>query len=143
MIVDSSTEVSPAFTIEETGDYGIILTTTSAEGCTSTKDWKGFHVDAASSLDIPNVFTPNGDGVNDYFQVKAVSMETFNGVILDRWGRKIFEWTNCKEETAGWDGTNGSSKAAPGVYFYIIKAVGKDEVTYDESGTLYLFRDNQ
>ena len=143
MIVDSSTEVSPAFTIEETGDYGIILTTTSAEGCTSTKDWKGFHVDAASSLDIPNVFTPNGDGVNDYFQVKAVSMETFNGVILDRWGRKIFEWTNCKEETAGWDGTNGSSKAAPGVYFYIIKAVGKDEVTYDESGTLYLFRDKQ
>ncbi len=97
-------------------------------------------VDNASKLEIPNVFSPNGDGINDFFQVKAQTLRTFNGQILNRWGRVLYEWTNWEDFEAGWDGKiNGGSKASPGVYFYIIKAEGMDGIPYDEHGALHLF----
>lgn len=63
-----------------------------------------------SLLDVPNVFTPNGDGKNDIFKVKALSLESFQGVILNRWGRKIYEWNDPSE---GWDGRIGGKYASP------------------------------
>ena len=98
-------------------------------------------VDKASSLDIPNIFSPNGDGINDYFQVKAQTLKTFHGKILNRYGRVVFEWTDWENEDAGWDGRlNGSTKATPGVYFYIIEAEGYDGNPYNEEGPLHLVR---
>jgi len=99
-------------------------------------------VDAASELEVPNIFTPNGDGTNDFFQVKAQTLIEFNGVIVNRWGRTVFEWTNWEDMEAGWDGKLSSgSEAAPGVYFYIIKAKGIDEVEYDLQGPFHLMRE--
>ena len=99
-------------------------------------------VDANSLLEIPNIFTPNGDGRNDFFQVKARTLLEFNGRIVNRWGRTVYEWTNWEDEQAGWDGKlSGGSDASPGVYFYIIKAVGIDEVEYDFQGPLHLMRE--
>lgn len=96
-------------------------------------------VDNSSKLEIPNIFSPNGDGVNDYFQVKAQTLRTFSGIILNRWGRTIFEWTDWTEYTSGWDGKiNGKSNASPGVYYYIIKAEGLDGTPYDEHGAFHL-----
>jgi gliding motility-associated-like protein len=85
-------------------------------------------VDNASKLEVPNVFSPNGDGINDFFQVKAQTLRTFNGIITNRWGRTVYEWTDWETYEAGWDGTiGGGSKASPGVYFYVITAEGMDE----------------
>lgn len=98
-------------------------------------------VDKESFLDVPNIFSPNGDGINDYFQVKAETLKEFHGIILNRWGRKVFEWTDWQEETSGWDGMIGSSKAAPGVYFAIIDATGYDETPYHFEVSLHLVRE--
>ena len=98
-------------------------------------------IDKHSELEVPNIFTPDGDGINDFFQVKAQSLRTFQGYIVNRWGKVIYEWTNWQDMEAGWDGKHkGGSDASSGVYFYIIKAEGMDDVEYDFQGPLHLMR---
>jgi len=99
-------------------------------------------VDDASKLEIPNIFSPNGDGVNDFYQVKAQTLRTFSGVIMNRWGRPVYSWENWEEYEAGWDGKlSGGTLASPGVYYYVIKAEGLDGTPYNEHGALHLMRE--
>jgi gliding motility-associated-like protein len=63
---------------------------------------------------IPNVFTPNGDGKNDVFEIKGIeNYPNTNLVIFNRWGKKVFEDSNYQNT---WDGSNYSD----GVYYYIV-----------------------
>jgi len=88
----------------------------------------------SSLLEIPNIFTPNEDGANDYFQVKGLSLKTFHGVIFNRWGRPVFEWTDPKTLESGWNGKymNTGSNCPDGTYYYVIKATGYDKDKYTE-----------
>ncbi len=103
-----------------------------------------------SELDAPNVFTPNGDGVNDFFVVRGKSLRAFKITIFDRSGRKIYEYEHSdgRFEWEGWDGTihgKGNSFAQPGVYYYVINALGWDATIYrgikPYTGFVYLFRE--
>ena len=76
-----------------------------------------------SAIQVPNVFTPNGDGINDEFRIAYKSIIRFHCWVYNRWGRSVFDWTDPQK---GWDGTIGSSKASPGPYFYVIEAYGSD-----------------
>ena len=86
-----------------------------------------------SELEIPNVFTPDGDGLNDYFVVEAtVDSGNLLVEIYSRSGLKVYDFNGDGESLRnwkGWDGNiNGSArKATPGVYFYIIRAYGWDD----------------
>jgi gliding motility-associated-like protein len=96
-------------------------------------------IDNASEIEIPNIFSPNGDGINDFFQVKAQTLRTFSGIIVNRWGRTVFEWENWQDYEAGWNGKlNGGTEASPGVYYFVIKAVGMDDQEYEMQGPLHL-----
>jgi gliding motility-associated-like protein len=90
-----------------------------------------------SDLQIPNAFSPNGDGINDEFRVAFKSLAKFNCWIYNRWGRQLYHWT---DPTKGWDGTIGSQKAEPGAYYYVIEAVGTDGKEYWKRGNINLFR---
>ena len=81
-----------------------------------------------SKLDVPNVFSPNGDGVNDEFKVAYQSLTTFRARVYSIHGRLLHEWT---DPAKGWDGTIGGNPAAEGTYYYVIEATGDD---YDEEG---------
>lgn len=103
-----------------------------------------------SELDAPNVFTPNGDGVNDYFVVRAKSLKYFRITIYDRSGSRIYEYEHLdgRFEWEGWDGTiqgKGENFAEPGVYYYVIDALGWDATIYRDAepytGFVYLFRE--
>jgi gliding motility-associated-like protein len=105
-----------------------------------------------SELDAPNVFTPNGDGVNDYFVVRAKSLKFFRITIYDRSGRKIYEYEHKdgRMEWEGWDGSiqgKGKNFAEPGVYYYVIDALGWDATVYRKvkpyTGFVYLFREKE
>ena len=86
-----------------------------------------------SSLIIPNVFTPNGDGSNDVFTVIGVNLRTIDGVIYNRWGQLLFSWDIVD---GFWDGGD----APDGTYFYIINAEGFDGEEYHKTGSLSLIR---
>ncbi len=90
-----------------------------------------------SELEVPNVFSPDGDGYNDVFTVRAVSLRQFHAVIQNRHGRKVFEWRDPSE---GWDGTIDGNLASPGVYYYIITGEGWDDIEYEFTGPVYLYR---
>jgi gliding motility-associated-like protein len=98
-------------------------------------------IDNASEIEVPNIFSPNGDGINDFFQVKAQTLRTFSGIIVNRWGRTVFEWENWQDYEAGWDGKlSGGTEASPGVYYFVINAVGMDDQEYEIQGPLHLMR---
>jgi gliding motility-associated-like protein len=102
---------------------------------------KVIKVEVPSVFSIPNVFTPNGDGINDFFFLKTASLETIDAYIYDRWGRMVFKTEGSTTGNISWDGKNPSGKDCPdGTYFYIIKAKGKDGKDYDQKGNLSLFR---
>jgi len=109
--------------------------------CRDTAFLDCIKVDDRSSLEVPNIFTPNGDNQNDFFQVEAKTLETFHGIVVNRWGNTIYEWDNYQDKEAGWDGKlKGGAEASPGVYFYIIKATGIDGYEYELTGPFHLTR---
>ncbi|MBP6977217.1 MAG: gliding motility-associated C-terminal domain-containing protein [Bacteroidales bacterium] len=73
-----------------------------------------------SKVIIPNAFSPNGDGVNDYFKplILTEGIQEFSMVIYNRWGQLIFE-TN--DYMTGWDGKVNGNPSPTGVYIYLIK----------------------
>jgi gliding motility-associated-like protein len=67
---------------------------------------------------IPNIFTPNGDGANDVWEVPDLKKYISNEVVIfDRWGKKVFEANNYNNE---WDG----GKLGDGVYYFIMRCKG-------------------
>jgi gliding motility-associated-like protein len=73
---------------------------------------------------IPNIFTPNGDGNNEIFKVTAQGIKDFKAQIFDRWGLKLYEYTDV---SSGWDGHTASGTiVSDGTYYYIIYVKGQD-----------------
>jgi gliding motility-associated-like protein len=69
-------------------------------------------------LNIPNVFSPNGDGLNDFFRIAYDGDELFHLQIIDRWGVKYYDTRNREQ---AWDGKDlNGNEAAEGVYFYTV-----------------------
>ncbi len=134
---------STIFTFQEQGDYPVSLEVeNSISMCSDISDVITFNV-SDSFIDAPNYFTPNGDGIQDEFRVAYRSLKTFRLVIVNRWGRKVFE---TSDPAKGWDGNIGGAKAAPGVYFY--DAVGQgflntDAEKHHKHGFLHLIRDSK
>ena len=92
-------------------------------------------------IEVPNVFTPNGDGINDFFKIKNKTLRDFHCIILNRWGRKLYEWS---DQNQGWDGkTEKGAECTPGVYFYIVTGKGDDNVSYEFKGAFELLRDKK
>lgn len=92
-----------------------------------------------SNLEMPNAFSPNGDGINDVYKAKSgyQSLVDFHAYIFNRWGQKLFEWTNPDE---GWDGTYKGKPVKDGVYFCLVKAKGADGKTYSIKRDVNLLR---
>jgi gliding motility-associated-like protein len=95
---------------------------------------------------IPNAFSPNGDGVNDYFEILGIEYYENNSItIINRWGNKVYEAKNYGISTSPqfWDGKSntgflsGNDDLPTGTYFYILD-LGNGEKPI--SGSIYLDR---
>ncbi len=139
-----SSENSATYLYKEKGDYKVLLTVTDGKECEDTvSQTLKVTVEPSSIENSQNVFTPNDDGVNDFFKVEVNGMETFRISIYNRWGELMYSTENEDDITdIGWDGRSGVAnlRASPGVYFYVIKAKGKDGIEYKEKGSVTLFR---
>ncbi|MFC5271754.1 gliding motility-associated C-terminal domain-containing protein [Adhaeribacter terreus] len=86
---------------------------------------------------VPTAFSPNGDGLNDVFEVKGRFQNNFSLVILNRWGQIIFESNDPKK---GWDGKMNGKEAPIGVYAYRLTAIDETGKKYEKTGTLTLVK---
>jgi len=108
------------------------------DGCSTTDE---INIDKDCYIDIPNSFTPNGDGVNDYFlprQLLSKGALGFSMQIWNRWGEKVFETTNANGR--GWDGRFNGKEQQVGVYIYMINVIYKNGRTEKYQGNITLLR---
>ena len=86
---------------------------------------------------VPTAFSPNGDGLNDVFEVKGRFQNNFSLVILNRWGQIVFE---SKDPKHGWDGKMNGKEAPIGVYAYRLSAIDETGKKYEKTGTVTLVK---
>lgn len=88
---------------------------------------------SSSKLEMPNAFSPNGDGYNDIYNAKSgfQSIVDFKATIFNRWGQKIFSWTNPDRDKDGWDGKWHGRTVHDGVYYVVVSAKGADGRKYN------------
>lgn len=138
-------EENTSYTFNTAGTHRIVLY------ATFLKDGKTYelsneddpvHVTVSESkLQMPNAFSPNGDGINDEYQAKNgyQSIVEFHAYIFNRLGQKIYEWNN-PGKGYGWDGTFHGKPAKEGVYFVLVRAKGADGRVFNIKKDVNLLR---
>jgi gliding motility-associated-like protein len=92
--------------------------------------------EAAAAQDFVNVFTPNGDGINDVYRPAPGYFKRYTIRIYDRWGQQVFQGNQGQL----WDGRTGDSRAPAGVYVYQIQGVNYKGNKVERTGTFLLMR---
>lgn len=136
----------------DTGTYRLSLITTTQYGCADTA-YKTFFIDADFAFYIPNSFTPNEDGVNDFFFGKGIGIIEYDLWIFDRWGNMIFHGNGLPTETVKWNGkanveagmdtfdvSGNKSVAQRDVYVWKVKLRDVFTKTHDYIGTVTLVK---
>ena len=82
---------------------------------------------------IPNVFSPNGDGINEFFDIETIEAKDLKGVIYNRWGNKLFELNGIDAKWSGEDYPEGT-------YYYIIEVTFNDDSVKEYEGHFLLLR---
>lgn len=117
-----STSTNPTHAYVNEGTYTTMLIASTNEGCADTAYTTMTVVDG---FKIPNIITPNGDGVNDFFELTLTGYENFSCAIFNRWGETVYK---TDQPSLFWGGTTlGSTKAVDGVYFVVIECTLKGE----------------
>ncbi len=133
----TSTELNPEHTYTTPGNYKVTLKVTSKEGCSDSATYTDIVI-PKTIINIPNAFTPNGDGINDIFKLNVKSVKSFECIILDKTGKQIYKWTNPED---GWDGKiNGNNMANDGIYYYVAKGYDSNNKPFEKTGFFYLFK---
>lgn len=118
----------------EMGEYEVMMYAYNSNGCLDT-----ISIDiTVQGLKEFDVFTPNGDEINDYFFFENYGIKELNAVIYNRWGDKIYEMDAPDDR---WDGISMNGQEVPeGVYFYVLNAKGDNGSQYSEKGSVTLYR---
>ncbi len=123
---------NPINVFENTGNYNVILIVTDVNGCNDTTNKT---IEIEESITIPNVFSPNGDGINDFFTIPYTGNGEYKFEVYNRWGQILFM---SKSDRIIWDGnTISGEKVSPGTYYYIVEITnGNKEIKNNGSFTL-------
>ena len=114
------------------GLHELLLVHTNEYGC---QDQYSIYLEIIGTEQLANIFTPNGDGINDLFYVIA-PVRDFTVEIFNRWGEKIYEYDcdQCSQKDKGWNGGDHSD----GTYFFIVRGKYNDGSDYVKKGTVTL-----
>ncbi|MBK7094054.1 MAG: gliding motility-associated C-terminal domain-containing protein [Saprospiraceae bacterium] len=128
--------------IESYADNIIYATVTDVNGCKSTGELQ-ITVNTLRNVDVPNIFSPDGDGRNDIWKIKTgKGVDKVNYImIFDRWGEKMYVQENISPSggyAGSWDGTYSGTKLNPGVYVYLVEVnfIDNRKILYRGSITL-------
>ncbi len=112
-----SQDISVLINFDQRGQYDIMQVLKNGANCWDTLK-KTVYVISEFTLYIPNAFTPNGDGINDYWQFDGVGIKSFVADIYNRWGERVYSFT--EKSPHGWDGTNSGQQSKMDAYTYDI-----------------------
>lgn len=134
----NSSDASLTSEYTDAGTYTVTLIVTNANGCSDVYNSSiEVALFAPLSYVIPNVFTPNGDGINDTYHFNLQNAASFDATIMNRWGNTVGRITDVNPQD-GWTGKDQSSGqlCAEGVYFcqYVIIDMDGQEI----KGNTYL-----
>lgn len=136
--VDSTVITGPEFEYDfaRPGDYEILQVVSSDFGCIDSITLT-VAVETDFYMYIPGAFTPDGDGLNECFEIKGVGYEGYTIHVFDRWGNEVF---TTSDENECWDGTYRGKQLPIGTYSYrLIANLPFDEIAIKE-GTLQILR---
>ncbi|MBL7812635.1 MAG: PKD domain-containing protein [Bacteroidetes bacterium] len=139
-LVGTSTKFEPAFTVNDTGFYDVLLITISNQGCYDTLlIEKPLYVNPTGIMHVPDAFTPNKDDKNEVFRPMGINVQKdfYLFQIFNRWGEVVYE-TN--DPASGWDGTYKDKLCQTGVYAYKVKARFYSGEEYTGKGVVHLMR---
>ena len=128
-------QTTSSIVITEPGDY---IETVKIGGCTSSYQ---IRIVNDCYINVPNVFTPNSDGLNDYFfprNLLTSGLTGFRMEIYNRWGQTVFISTST--DGRGWDGKFNDVEQPEGVYVYYMDATFKDGQHEHHQGNITLIR---
>lgn len=134
-------ELSFTYTFRENGATYVRFVANNADGtCEYISETYQINI-GESRLDIPNAFSPEASpGINDEWKVSYKSLISFECHIFNKWGKQLFSTTNPAK---GWDGKYGGKYVPSGVYYYVIKAEGADDIKYKKSGDINIIKFNE
>jgi len=128
---------NPTHIYQDTGRFTVIQIVESEFGCRDTSN-KEVIVEGAFTVYIPNAFTPNNDGSNDYFFANGYGITELKMQIFNRWGNKVFETPSV---SGRWNGIDTSGKICPqGVYVYTAKIKDQYGIYHTYNGQVTLIR---
>lgn len=139
-------EEDTSYTFLKAGTHEIVLYATFVQGTDTVFCTQEYWMDrtaikvtvSESKLEMPNAFSPNGDQHNDTYKATSYqSLVEFHAYIFNRWGQKLYEWTDPAGE---WDGTYNGKPVKDGVYFVLVKAKGADGIEYNIRRDVNLLR---
>jgi gliding motility-associated-like protein len=118
------------------GTYTVVLMATN--GTCSARDTAIVIVDSPVSIIIPNIYSPNGDGINDDWFITCVGIQYLHCDIFNRWGTLVYQLLAPNDV---WSGImNNGNHATEGTYYYILEATGYDGKSYKSHGPLTLVK---
>lgn len=119
--IQESIEENPSNLFPGPGTYNVSLIAFDPDNACPDTVIQEIVIIPEGSIWLPNVFSPNGDGSYDQFQVKGEGIQQFRMKIFDRWGRVVYTQVQLE---MGWNGRRSSGQEAPiGVYYYELEAV--------------------
>lgn len=133
--MDTVFEPRHIYSVED-GVVVITLIASTPEGCKDTTE-RYFKYKNVPNIYVPTAFSPNGDGINDFFNIAYISLTDFVVLIFDRWGNKMYQHT---DPSFRWDGTLNGNPLPEGVYTIYIKGIDSQNDNVEYSGTVTLFR---
>ena len=132
----SNGQTGKSITVSSENNYVLTMST----GCGTPYSDTAFVNYRICDIEMPNIFTPNGDGVNDTYLIKGDKeiFKEFNIVITNRWGNIITEYN---DPSGIWDGTNNKGEIVEdGVYFYNVQAVTLQDEAIAKKGFIQVIK---
>lgn len=135
----SSSAQNPSHDFNGNGTQNVCLAVANSIGCADTT-CMNIVIDATEFINIPNVFTPDGDGKNDFFYISSSGLKDFQLEIYNRWGTKVF---SSSDDGVKWDGRSTAGvELADGTYYFIMKGTSISHKDVSKTGFISLIRNN-
>ena len=119
------------------GEFNVTLIATADYGCADTITQYPILIVEDGTVFIPNAFTPNGDGMNDVFNIFGTGIRNYTLSIFDRIGELVYEGD---ESSAGWDATFHGQPVNTGVFFYVAFITYDDGTKANKKGDVTVVR---